>query len=165
MYIRRKVFSVAYDEVTGEEKLFSTTEILSEDAYMEKLYAEVEEEEKKNRIKGSAIGAGVAATGVGVGAAGAYGLKKGGEYFGKVANKRSDKIVRKVMQEADLKKKDALRGSLKRSQNLEKGLAAIQKGGASATRWVKSNPKLAASIAAAGVAAGAATGAAIGKKE
>lgn len=33
MYIRRKVFSVAVDQLTGEEKLFSTTEILSEEAY------------------------------------------------------------------------------------------------------------------------------------
>ena len=34
MYIRRKVFSVAYDE-NGEERLFSTTEFVNEDTYLE----------------------------------------------------------------------------------------------------------------------------------
>ena len=51
MYIRRKVFSVAYDEATGEEKLFSTTEIMSEEAYIEKLYAEAEKPTHK-KIRG-----------------------------------------------------------------------------------------------------------------
>jgi hypothetical protein len=47
MYIRRKAFSVAYDE-NGEEKLFSTTEIMSEEAYLEKLYSENEEQKEFN---------------------------------------------------------------------------------------------------------------------
>ena len=38
MYIRRKVYSTAIDE-NGEEKLFSTTEIMSEESYIEKLYS------------------------------------------------------------------------------------------------------------------------------
>jgi len=46
MYIRRKAFSVAIDE-NGEEKLFSTTEIINEDSYLEKLYAEAEKMSKK----------------------------------------------------------------------------------------------------------------------
>lgn len=55
MYIRRKAFSVAYNE-NGEEKLFSTTEIMSEEAYLEKLYSENEEqkefaEKKKKALK------------------------------------------------------------------------------------------------------------------
>lgn len=45
MYIRRKAFSIAYDE-NGEEKLFSTTEIMSEEAYLEKLYSENEEQKE-----------------------------------------------------------------------------------------------------------------------
>jgi hypothetical protein len=45
MYIRRKVFSIAYDE-NGEEKLFSTTEIMSEESYLEKLYSENEEQKE-----------------------------------------------------------------------------------------------------------------------
>ena len=36
MYIRRKVFSVALDE-SGEERYFSTNEIMSEDAYLDEL--------------------------------------------------------------------------------------------------------------------------------
>ena len=35
MYIRRKVFSSVIDEETGEEKLFSTTEFINEDTYLE----------------------------------------------------------------------------------------------------------------------------------
>lgn len=35
MYIRRKVFSTYINEETGEEKLFSTTEIISEESYLE----------------------------------------------------------------------------------------------------------------------------------
>ena len=33
MYIRRKVFSSVFDEETGEEKLFSTTEFINEEEY------------------------------------------------------------------------------------------------------------------------------------
>ena len=51
MYIRRKVFSIAYDEATGEEKLFSTTEIMSEESYLEKLYSESEPEQKEFNSK------------------------------------------------------------------------------------------------------------------
>jgi hypothetical protein len=47
MYIRRKVFSVAYDETTGEEKLFSTTEIISEEAYLnQRNFTNLEEQKK-----------------------------------------------------------------------------------------------------------------------
>lgn len=62
MYIRRKAFSVVRDEETGEEKLFSTTEIMSEEAYLERLYSEKsKKDEKKAKIAG-----GVAA-GLGIG--------------------------------------------------------------------------------------------------
>ena len=54
MYIRRKAFSVAYDE-NGEEKLFSTTEIMSEEAYLEKLYSE-NEKQKEFGAKSKALG-------------------------------------------------------------------------------------------------------------
>ena len=51
MYIRRKVFSTYIDEETGEEKLFSTTEIMSEESYLEKLYSENEPEQKEFNSK------------------------------------------------------------------------------------------------------------------
>ena len=51
MYIRRKVFSAYIDEETGEEKLFSTTEIMSEESYLEKLYSESEPEQKEFNSK------------------------------------------------------------------------------------------------------------------
>lgn len=50
MYIRRKAYSVAIDE-NGEEKLFSTTEIMSEESYLEKLYSENEPEQKEFNSK------------------------------------------------------------------------------------------------------------------
>lgn len=50
MYIRRKAFSVAIDE-NGEEKLFSTTEIMSEESYLERLYSEKEDDDKKESKK------------------------------------------------------------------------------------------------------------------
>jgi len=52
MYIRRKAYSVAVDE-NGEEKLFSTTEIMSEESHIEKLYAESEkkDDDKKESKK------------------------------------------------------------------------------------------------------------------
>ena len=49
MYIRRKVFSVVYDETTGEEKLFSVNEITNEEAYLEQ--HQFSEEKKKEGKK------------------------------------------------------------------------------------------------------------------
>jgi len=46
MYIRRKVFSTFIDTETGEERLFSTTEIMSEEEYIERMYSEEEDETK-----------------------------------------------------------------------------------------------------------------------
>jgi len=59
MYIRRKVFSVALDEA-GEEKLFSTCDIINEDDYLqEMMYSEeaAAEEAKEKLIKRLAKGA------------------------------------------------------------------------------------------------------------
>lgn len=50
MYIRRKVFSTYIDE-NGEEKLFSTTEIMSEESYLEKLYSDNEPKQKEFNSK------------------------------------------------------------------------------------------------------------------
>jgi len=47
MYIRRKVFSTFIDTETGEERLFSTTEIISEESYLEGLFSESESEQKE----------------------------------------------------------------------------------------------------------------------
>jgi hypothetical protein len=55
MYIRRKVFSTFIDTETGEERLFSTTEIMSEEEYIERMYSE-EQEESGNKPKKNLIG-------------------------------------------------------------------------------------------------------------
>ena len=177
MYIRRKVFSVAYDEVTGEEKLFSTTEILSEDAYMEKLYAEVEEEEKKNRIKGSAIGTGAATAIVGTGAAGAYGIDRAGQYLrrkrveanlGKYNDAKS--VVDSLKKDTKLIELPIGRENLKKAEERLKNIdykkaGSIEKKLLKAGKFLRKNKKIAGGVALGTVATGAATGAAIGKKE
>lgn len=55
MYIRRKVFSTYIDEETGEEKMFSVNEIVSEEAYLEQHQFSEEKKEKKLRA-GDKIG-------------------------------------------------------------------------------------------------------------
>ena len=47
MYIRRKVFSTYIDE-NGEERLFSTTELVDEETYLEKIYSENPEQKEFN---------------------------------------------------------------------------------------------------------------------
>lgn len=50
MYIRRKVFSSVIDRLTGGERLFSTTEFINEDTYLEqKEYAEKDDTKLKLR--------------------------------------------------------------------------------------------------------------------
>lgn len=53
MYIRRKVFSVAIDEESGEERYFSTNEIINEEDYLDEvMYSDLEEREfGKNSIR------------------------------------------------------------------------------------------------------------------
>ena len=100
MYIRRKVFSVAIDE-NGEEKLFSTTEIMSEDSYLEKAYAEAEAEKKSSTGKKVAIGAGATA-------AGTAGLAVGGSYgAGKLADRLAKNRTLKAVQEKNAIMKEA----------------------------------------------------------
>lgn len=147
-----------------------------------KIFSEIVEDAGK----GAGIAAGTLAT-AGAGAVGAkYGA---GKIVRKMAQGRTLKAVEEknaIMKEAakkaaDEKKKwagkgkgvmtdrvkDAINtGKSKASQvkiadagKIEKGMAALAKGGATATKWVKSNPKLAAGIAAGTIATGGAVGA------
>jgi hypothetical protein len=74
MYIRRKVFSVAIDETTGEEKLFSTTEVSSK---------------KDNKAAKAAAAAGAVTLASG---ATIYGAKKLGEKL----DKKGKELVREA---------------------------------------------------------------------
>lgn len=65
MYIRRKVFSVVTDE-NGEEKLFSTTEFINENEYLENLsnekyFSEDEENDGLSKKQKAAIATAVTA--------------------------------------------------------------------------------------------------------
>jgi len=89
MYIRRKAFSVAIDE-NGEEKLFSTTEIIDEESYLEKLYAEAEEKTdtgKKAKTVGKAIAGAGAATYAGANVVGTKVAMKRKKAIEKIAEK------------------------------------------------------------------------------
>ena len=76
MYIRRKVFSVCLDE-NGEERLFSTNEVISEESYL-KMFAEKEEKKGMSKGKKRAL---IAAGAVAGTAAGLYGANKLGHHM------------------------------------------------------------------------------------
>lgn len=176
MYIRRKVYSVAYDEVTGEEKLFSTTEIMDEDSYIERLYAEAEEEEerpRKSRVKGAAIGAGIGLGAAGAGAGAGYLAGKYGERAARhLGDKRRDKES-KILNELNGKSGEEytkLKNKADKLANegkIEKALKYAGEKGRQATEWVGKSGKNKLIAGAAGLAtvgAGAGAGALIGKK-
>lgn len=90
MYIRRKVFSVIEDEY-GQERLFSTTEFINEDTYLDyRLYADTED---------ALAGAGAAGlTAAAIGGAG-YGAHKGIQAAGKSLEKRRNKRYNKLVED------------------------------------------------------------------
>lgn len=88
MYIKRNVYFSAIDQETGEEKLFSVNEIISESDY-QKMFAEAAEEKKSSKAKTAAKVAGGTAAGATVLAGGAY----GGE---KLLNKAGEAVVKSV---------------------------------------------------------------------
>lgn len=137
MYIRRKVFSVAIDE-NGEEKLFSTTEIMSEESYLEKAYAEAEAEKKKSSTgKKVAIGAGATAA---AGAGGIYGAGKLGEKIRKnriLANRAEVKEAQSVIN--SLKNDEALMKMKQGKESLNKAQEALKNAGTKKAGAVEKN--------------------------
>jgi len=101
MLIKRNVYFSAIDE-DGEERLYSTTEVMDEQDYIERLYAEAEDEEAVGGKKGlsslQAAGIGGAAAATATAGAGA-GLYFGGEKLGKHLEKRRKKALEKLQQE------------------------------------------------------------------
>ena len=155
MYIRRKVFSVALDE-SGEERYFSTNEIINEEDYLDEvmysdydeddyldeyMYSDEEEDEKpkKKLSKGAKIaigvGGGTAALGGGI-----YGAKKLGRHM-------QDKAVEKVGgrkqnlnlgQNAGARRKYKVGGALaKPAELIEEGFEATKSGAKKAGGKVK----------------------------
>ena len=86
MLIKKNVYFSAVDEETGEEKLFSVNEIMTEEEYLERMYSAAGEGNTGRKVgKAVAAGtAGLAATGAAV-----YGAEKG-------INKLGDVVVKKV---------------------------------------------------------------------
>lgn len=183
MYIRRKVFSVVVDETTGEQKLFSTNEIMDEEAYLQKIYAEAEEEETSSKKANAKEIAKEAGKGAAVGASGAGAILGGMALGGKVAKNMgrgrelaAAKARRKVIQEGNtLAQKELqkwggravgreqaakiMRNAAATAKNTIKAADAgkAEKAMASASKFVKNNKAGAAAvIAAAALTAGAA---------
>lgn len=159
MYIRRKVFSVALDE-NGEERYFSTNEIINEEDYLDEvmysdydeddyldeyMYSDEEEGEKpkKKLSKGekAAIytGAGLTAAGGGI-----YGAKKLGRHM-------QDKAIEKVGgrkqnlnlgQNAGARRTYKVGGALaKPAEWIEEGFGATKSGAKKAGEKVKEGAK------------------------
>ena len=96
MYIRRKVFSLAVDQETGEEKLFSTTDIQSQKEFSEKKAQKDKDTKAEKVAKAGAIGGSVVALGGMSGALKDHARKEYHalmeKYHDKAANKAFDKI-------------------------------------------------------------------------
>ena len=156
MYIRRKVFSVAIDQTTGQERLFSTTEIVSEEAYL-KMFSS--KDDAKGAAKGAAVGAGVA----GLGAAGMYGagklgkvLKNRRELADKATRAEAESVVESLKKDAGLMKlpvgKKSLAAAEEKVKNLKPTEASrLERYATKAGRLLKNNKKTAA-VGAAGLA-------------
>ena len=136
MYIRRKVFSVALDE-NGEERYFSTNEIINEEDYLDEvLYSEDEEgyldevqySEEEEPKKKSHLGRNIA-----LGTAGTAALAGGGIYGAKKIGANQEALW-KAVQLAERDKSgmtstelDALK-KIKKDKELMKKVKNIRKG-------------------------------------
>ena len=153
MYIRRKVFSVALDEY-GEERYFSTNEIMGEEDYLDEVM--YSDDEKSHLGRNIAIGTGAAAA---LGGGGIYAAKKIGK---KMVEKNSAGQVG-----ADVKKYERGQALQKPADWIVKkvkgGKALIVNKYTGAKQWVSAHKLAAAGIAVGTIAAGA--GAAYGIKK
>ena len=172
MYIRRKVFSVALDE-SGEERYFSTNEIINEEAYLDELmYSDDDDSKKMSTGKKAALGTAGAAGLAGAGIYGAY--KYGGSQLSKAAKiqeileknrlggKLTDKelkIIDKYANEKGGKKIESMLNRGEKAQKPGKWIAdktrlvsgKVRSGAGAAGKWAKAHPYAAAGIGAAGI--------------
>ena len=180
MYIRRKVFSVYTDEY-GEERYFSTNEIMNEEDYLDELMYSDDESHVGRNI---AIGAGaLGATGAGLYGAARWGnkrpveseyLAKRGEKAAKTIEGLSEKQLKKKLTAAgrsieglseaqmkaayreilDNKAKESYNKAVNRRVKAGKPWGWLKGKGDQAVNWAKANPKTAAlaGIGAAGAA-------------
>lgn len=125
MYIKRNVYFSAVDQETGEERLFSTTEIMTEEAY---------QKEFGEKAKGAAYASGAIA---GTGAA-AYGTIKGSQKLAdhlaksRVLKAKAEK--NEIMKEAAAKaKQEAKKWAGKRGVQADRVADAINTGLAKAS--------------------------------
>lgn len=166
MYIRRKVFSVALDE-NGEERYFSTNEIINEEDYLDEvLYSEKKEKEKKSH-RGRNIALGTAGTaalaGGGIYAADRIGKNIENKNLAKWAetNPNNEKVLEEL--EKKIAKGRKLRKPAETIVDSSKYVGEKAKGASKSAKdwivnnakrgdaWVKAHPYKAAGAAAVGV--------------
>jgi hypothetical protein len=144
MYIRRKVFSLAVDQETGEEKLFSTTDYQSQKEFSEKKAQKDKDTKAEKAAKATTIGG--ATVGLGAGAV-SLGAEIGRKKVKKATNQLEmekanilDKAKKATVggktiptltknQEADLEIKKAAQ---KKLQKIDKVLEKVSKKGTKA---------------------------------
>ena len=154
MYIRRKVFSLAVDQETGEEKLFSTTDIQSQKEFSEKKAqkdkdTKAEKAAKATTIGGATVGLGASAAGLGA----EIGRKKVSKKLAKAEVKKEaaeaiEKAAKDMGMEAP-KTKEELIKMAKKVEKLKKADKVLEK-------VSKHAPKAALAGVGASVAAGTA---------
>ena len=173
MYIRRKVFSVALDE-NGEERYFSTNEIINEEDYLDEVMYSEEEEPKKKSHLGRNIALGTAGTAALAGG-GIYGAHKYGDSqiakagkineileknaLGGKLTKKELKVIDKYANEKGGKKVEAMLKRAEKAQKPGKWITEKARKGGSWTvdtakrgdAWVKAHPYKASGAAAAAV--------------
>ena len=122
MLIKRNVYFSAIDQETGEEKLFSVSEVLDEETYLERLYSECKEDEKKSSTgkKVAAVGAGTVAAGAGA----VYGANKVGKHMVKKANETGARLL--ALKDTGILTKTEQKAADKLAKNIVKG-EALQK--------------------------------------
>lgn len=124
MYIRRKVFSTVIDE-NGEERYFSTNEIINEEDYLnEVMYSEPSNEElvkdlnNRKYKRNNTIGYGVAGAGLGA-AAGTVAALRGGKNQKRITEAVTKEMMsanpsgRRMSKLANMARKNARVGALK----------------------------------------------------
>jgi len=158
MLVKRNVYFSAIDE-SGEERLYSTNEVISEEDYLEMLFSDNEDDEDEDSKLAAAIaaakGAGAGLGTAGLGAAGMYGAGKLGEV---IRNKRL-KANGLAAQEEAKSSLEALVGAgktVKAAGSKEAGL--VEKNLLKAGELLRGNKKIAAGVTTGLGVTGLATG-------
>ena len=123
MYIRRKAFSTVIDE-NGEEKYFSTNEIINEEDYL----AEINYSDKDKLTKDEKTGLGIAAGGAALTAAGTgYGIRHGRKTIESIKKSLRDAGKRTTEESVKSVPSWMLLSEVAKNKNLKEGREIVAK--------------------------------------